>query len=263
MSYALDNAAPQAAARFTELERLYDPVSVRQLDAVAPAPGWRCWELGAGGGSVAVELARRVAPCGHVYATDLDPRWTSADAHAAVEVLRHDVVTDPPPAAGLDLIHARLVASHLAAWPAVLTTLVAALAPGGWLLVEELDPMQPYQPDPRTPTDHLVNRVGDAFTRVLAGGGGNPHLGRALSAQLTAAGLADVTAEGTVVAAHGGDHPAARLMQANAHQTAADLMARSDLTPSDLERYVTAMTQPATRFNMPVFWAARGRKAAA
>jgi ubiquinone/menaquinone biosynthesis C-methylase UbiE len=35
-------------------------------------PGWRCLEVGAGRGSMAVWLAQRVGPSGHVVATDVD-----------------------------------------------------------------------------------------------------------------------------------------------------------------------------------------------
>jgi ubiquinone/menaquinone biosynthesis C-methylase UbiE len=35
-------------------------------------PGWRCLELGCGNGSIAQALAERVAPAGHVVASDID-----------------------------------------------------------------------------------------------------------------------------------------------------------------------------------------------
>lgn len=258
-TYVLDNAAAEAADRFRELERLYDSSTFAQLDAVGVAEGWRCWEVGAGGGSVALELARRVGPTGTVWATDLDTRWTRAEVRAAALVLTHDVVREAPPVAELDLIHVRLVASHLPEWDEVLPRLVAALRPGGWLLVEELDPMHRYQPHPRDERDHLLNRVGDAFTATLASRGGNPQLGRDLGRQLTAAGLAEVTHAGLIVSARGGDHPAARLMRANAAQMAEELAQRG-ISRADLGRYAAAMSDPATSFLMPTFWAARAHR---
>jgi ubiquinone/menaquinone biosynthesis C-methylase UbiE len=34
--------------------------------------GWRCLELGSGNGWIAQHLAKRVAPTGHVVASDID-----------------------------------------------------------------------------------------------------------------------------------------------------------------------------------------------
>lgn len=254
MTYVLENTAPEAAARMTALEQLYDPMTRRQLDAIRVAPGWACWDVGTGGGSVAWELARRAS---RVYATDLNTQWTRPWLHA--RVLVHDVVHDPPPATDLDLIHLRLVASHLPEWDEVLPRLIPALRPGGWLLVEELDPMHPYQPDPRDERDELLNRVGDAFTAVLGSRGGNPQLGRRLHLQMAAAGLVDVESDGTVLTAAGNEWPA-RLMQANVLQMGDQIMAHSTLTESDLGRYLEAMNDPSTTFFMPTFWAARGRR---
>src|SRR5207249_8542478 len=52
---------------------------------------------------------------------------------------QHDAVADPLPEGEFDLVHARAVLCHLSAREAVLAKLVAALRPGGWLLLEEAD----------------------------------------------------------------------------------------------------------------------------
>ena len=56
------------------------------MERLGLAPGWRCWEVGAGGDSVVQWLAARVGPQGHVLATDIDitrpwpPQRADADA---------------------------------------------------------------------------------------------------------------------------------------------------------------------------------------
>jgi ubiquinone/menaquinone biosynthesis C-methylase UbiE len=55
------------------LEELFDPLSRRRRALVQP--GWRCLEVGAGRGSMAVWLAEQVGPTGHVVATDVDTRY--------------------------------------------------------------------------------------------------------------------------------------------------------------------------------------------
>jgi hypothetical protein len=70
--YVFDNAAEeQTRERFATLPRLYDPGTIRHLEALGVGAGWRCLEVGAGGGSVARWLAERVGPIGRVLATDI------------------------------------------------------------------------------------------------------------------------------------------------------------------------------------------------
>lgn len=52
-SYALDNTQPQAEQRFSSLEALFDPGTIRQLEAIGVDAGWNCLEVGGGGGSIA------------------------------------------------------------------------------------------------------------------------------------------------------------------------------------------------------------------
>ena len=52
-NYIFDNAAPQASQRFASLQTLYDSWTIRHLEATGIGPGWQCWEIGAGGGSIA------------------------------------------------------------------------------------------------------------------------------------------------------------------------------------------------------------------
>jgi SAM-dependent methyltransferase len=106
--------------------------------------GWRCWEVGAGSGTVAVWLAEQAFDPSigrgqvQVLATDVDMRFLEQLERPGLGTMRHDVVAEPLPATGFDLIHARFVLEHLPDREAVLDRLVAALAPDGWLVVESL-----------------------------------------------------------------------------------------------------------------------------
>lgn len=256
MTYVLDNDATQAVTRFEMLAQLYDPLTLHGLDTIDVSTGWSCWEVGSGGGSIALELAKRVGPAGYVYATDIDQRWVPAYAPEQLKFITHDATQDQPPATDLDLVHARLVLSHLPEWPTVLDRMIHALRPGGWLLIGELDPMFAYNPDPRTDVDNLVNRVGDAFTRLLGSRGGDPRLGRRLPGELARAGLVNVISQGTIKVSVG-PSPATQLMTANITQLAGELTA---LTGHELQRYCAVLAEPATVLHMPVFWLVAGRR---
>jgi 2-polyprenyl-3-methyl-5-hydroxy-6-metoxy-1,4-benzoquinol methylase len=51
-------------ARLRLLEEYHDPLSCAELDAIGVAEGWRCLDVGAGGGSVTGMLAERVGGTG-------------------------------------------------------------------------------------------------------------------------------------------------------------------------------------------------------
>ncbi|GAA4939230.1 methyltransferase family protein [Actinomycetospora succinea] len=196
MGYLLDNGQVQAGSRFEALGELFDASTFRHLDALGVGPGASCWEVGAGGRSVPDGLVERVGPGGRVIATDVDTSWLGASG-AVLEVRRHDVGTEPPPAEGLDLVHARLVLTHVPARDRALATMVAALRPGGWLVVEDADPaLQPLLcPEDRGPAEQLANRLRRGFRTLMAGRDADLALGRTLPRRLREHGLVDVAAD--------------------------------------------------------------------
>jgi hypothetical protein len=72
-------------ARLRLVEAGWDPATRRCLEMIGVTEGWACLEIGAGAGSIAAWLGRRVVPTGSVVAADIDPRLrprampTSAD----------------------------------------------------------------------------------------------------------------------------------------------------------------------------------------
>jgi SAM-dependent methyltransferase len=209
--YLLDNDAPQAMDRFTAFAALFDPSTFRHFDTLGLAPGWRCWEVGAGGTSVVRHLAERVGPDGRVLATDINLSWaTGAAADAGpdarpdagpetpnVELRVHDVALDPPPEGPFDLVHARLVLVHVPARDRALANMVAALRPGGVLLVEDADPaLQPRSCLEETgPAQVLANRLRSGFRSLLVEQGVDLAYGRTLPRRLREAGLVEVAAD--------------------------------------------------------------------
>ena len=176
------------------------------MEALGIQPGWRCWEVGAGGPSIARWLAERAAPgrVGQVVATDIDVSWIGDGLGPAVEVRQHDVAADDPPGGGFDLVHARLVLVHTPAREQALRRMVSALRPGGWLLLEDFDVA--WQPlgflDPYQPEHELANKVRRGFCTLLGQRGVDLEYGRKLPRLLAAQGLEDVAADGYAPVAH-------------------------------------------------------------
>lgn len=120
------------------IELAYDPLTRRRLLALGLGEGWRCLEVGAGGGSIARWMAGQVGPLGHVLATDICV-GALAGGPPNLEVRRHDILLDDLPAEGFDLVHARLLLMGLAQREHALGRLMTALKPGGRLLTEDHD----------------------------------------------------------------------------------------------------------------------------
>lgn len=257
--YVFDNAAEQQTrARFAALPRIYDPGTIRHLEAIGVGEGWRCLEVGAGGGSIASWLMQRVGLTGHVLATDGDTRFLETLAGPNLEVRRHDITSDLLPEATFDLVHARLVLVHLPEREAVLTRLATALKPGGWLLLEEFDSLS-MPPDPAFNPVERRPRLYDAMLRLMAERRADVRFGRVLPARLRAHGLVEVDAEGRVFLVQAGS-PWADLVKANFEQLRAAICASEGLTTEEFNREMANLDGSEYMYPSSIMWAAWGRR---
>jgi ubiquinone/menaquinone biosynthesis C-methylase UbiE len=262
--YVFDNAAEQPTAqRFASLETLYDPRTIRFLEATGIGPGWHCLEVGGGSGSIAAWLADRVSPSGHVLVTDIDPRFLGALAASNrpnVEVRRHDIGTDALPEEAFDLIHARLVLLHVPTAAAALDRMVTALRPGGWLVIEDFDPTFIDRSFPTTePADAVVATAFRALGELLVARGAGLAWGRSLYQRFLALGLARVGMEGHLTVRPGGS-VGAQLDAANFIQTRDAVVGAGRLTAEDLDRMLALLEDPACAFASPTMFTAWGRR---
>lgn len=195
--YLLDNQQAEAGRRFDALSTLFDPTTFRHIEDLGIGPGWRCWEVGAGGTSVVSWLAGKVGPTGKVVATDIDTSWAVSATAPQIEVRTHDVGAEEPPGAHFDLVHARLVLVHVPDRERALRSMIKALRPGGRLLLEDADPaLQPLIcPDEYGPEQQLANRLRTGFRTLLAERGADLSYGRRLPRLLREAGLHRVEAD--------------------------------------------------------------------
>jgi SAM-dependent methyltransferase len=113
------------------------------LDRLGLREGWRCVDVGAGGGDVTVALAALVGRDGRVYAVDSDPRArdvvaAAAAAAGAAQVLAitqaAEDLTLPEP---VDLAFCRFLLLHVVDPVAVLRRMAGAVRPGGWVVAQE------------------------------------------------------------------------------------------------------------------------------
>ncbi|WP_424216314.1 class I SAM-dependent methyltransferase (plasmid) [Streptomyces sp. BI20] len=185
---ALNKEIPTELARLHRLEELFDPISRQAIEHVLPPPDACCWDVGAGAGSIARHLTRRL-PRARITATDIDTRFLR-DLEPRVRVLEHDVTQDMPPTGPFDLIHIRMVLEHLPDRDRVVRRLIEWLKPGGSLVVVGVDLSQTG-----TSPHHALHTSTRAIAHFLATQlGTDATFTRALPPMLARAGMTDIGA---------------------------------------------------------------------
>jgi SAM-dependent methyltransferase len=262
MGYIFDNAVESLSTqRLDSIAMLYDERTISFLERIGVHAGWHCLEAGSGHGSIASWLASRVGDDGSVLATDIDPRFLVSALSRNVEIRRHDISVDPLPSNRFDLIHVRLVLIHVAKpWRAV-ERLVAALKPGGWLLIEDFDPSLVRRDLSCANANDaaLCNKVFATMRVLMMDRGLEVEFARNLYPNLLAMGLADVAMEGHLAVRPGGSI-GARLDQANLAQISEEAIARKLLTLEEVERMAAALESDEFAVLSPVMLSAWGRK---
>jgi SAM-dependent methyltransferase len=259
-AYSFDNAGQQGPARMDALAALFDPWTIRHLEAREVAPGWHCLEVGGGGGSIATWLCDQVGTSGRVVVTDIDTRFLEMLDRPNLVVLRHDIGADDPPPGTYDLVHARLVLEHLPGREQALARLVSVLKPGGWLVLEDFDSAS-LLPDPAHYPGEELLKAQQAVWRVMEARGLDRRYGRRCPAQLRAHGLEDVEAEGLLSLWRGGS-AGARLLRAAFEQLQGAMVGSGFITPAELARDLARIDDPDFVFPSPILWTMWGRRPA-
>jgi SAM-dependent methyltransferase len=258
-SYVFDNAGTQTPRRWTALECLFDAQTIQHLAARGVSIGWRCLEVGGGSGSIAQWLKQQVAPGGHVLVTDIDTRFLESLSDPILEVQQHDIGSEPLTEAAFDLAHARLVLSHLPSRERALRTMISALKPGGWIVIEDFD-WSSRAPDPTDRTAAAdFNKVQHAIWHFMTERGVNGTYGRQLWGRLRAHGLVEVDAVGRVSMYQGGS-PGAELSLAAVEQLRTALVQSGLVTEEEIEAYRALLGNADFAVQSQVMMTAWGRR---
>jgi SAM-dependent methyltransferase len=136
---------PNGEVEVSALRGLRDDVYRRPLatalDRLGIGAGWRCVDVGAGGGDVSVALAEVVGRSGRVYSVDSDPTARDEVARAAAAHSQVLAITQagedlllPEP---VDLAFCRFLLLHVLQPAVVVERMAGAVRPGGWVVAQE------------------------------------------------------------------------------------------------------------------------------
>jgi SAM-dependent methyltransferase len=249
--------------RLRVLARVLWPTTKALLDSVGVADTARCLDVGCGGGDVTLELARR-APNGHVTGIDFDAaklELARSEAAAAgisnIAYRREDLLAVPRDAARYDVIYARFVLTHLGDPAEGLAALCARLAPGGAIVVEDID----FSGHFCYPDSAAFRRYVELYAKVVASRGCDANIGPRLPALMRAAGLADISMNVVQPAGISGD---VKLIGPITLEAIADSVLQAGLTtPDALNKTVDDLyafaTADGTLLSMPRIIQAWGR----
>lgn len=126
-------------ARLRKIEDLLDPRTRGFLQKLGLKESMSFLEAGAGGGGLLPWLSETVGPKGLVVAVDLNTRFLKNLRQPNLQVLENDLTKMDLGREKFDFIHERYVLNHIPAYQDVVSKMKAALKPGGWLLLEDVD----------------------------------------------------------------------------------------------------------------------------
>jgi ubiquinone/menaquinone biosynthesis C-methylase UbiE len=217
--------------RLRVLSRVMRPSTTALLQRAGARPGWKCLDVGCGGGDVAFDLARMVLPGGHVVGTDIDDTKLALARAEAVEQHLHniaflhaDALRDIPDET-FDLVHARFLLSHLADPAAAVANMKKSLRPGGTLVLEDVDFKGYFCHPPHAAFDRYL----ELYTQAAHRKGGDPNLGRRLPELTREAGFEDIHMN---VVQHASTTGEVKIITALTMENIADAVARK-ASPSD------------------------------
>lgn len=189
--YVMQDKTPE---RLKALQDAIDPATFRRIKRLGLVRGWHCWEVGAGGGSIALFLSNEVGESGKVLATDINiDLMEGLPQPPNLTVFKHDVDKDAVPEGPFDLIHTRVVLMHGGInRAAVISKLISALKHGGWLILEEHDKYGTFN---LMSEDLAFGKALSMLTKAVESKGGSLSWARGLPTFLQDAGLLDVDAE--------------------------------------------------------------------
>lgn len=230
------------AERLRLLADAFDPGTLRWLSGRV-RPGNHCLVLGAGTEPIVRWLEEAVGCDGRVSRIDTNPSsWCQVSSESPQ--IPASVIRDLANGLGaFDLVHARFALVHARNKDEILAALVAAVKPGGLLVLEEPDFGSARALTGPEKLRQSFNNVQSAMELVFASLGFDHALGSRIPALLLQHGFRNVAIENDAAIVPGGS-PLAEVMAMSATELATAFVATGFASLNDIERYRAFATDP-------------------
>ena len=260
MAYLFDHQWKAERERLAAMEAAMDPFTIEHCQHIGVGEGWRCLEVGAGGGSIAEWLCKKVGPSGKVVATDLETKFLAAIEQPNLEVRKHDISHDELERDAFDLAHARKVHEHMTdPWPAF-QRMADAVKPGGWLFIEDTDLATLRHVNTRRP--ELFAKGYAAFLGALGKAGFNPTLGINLGVHLRKLGFEQVQMVGTCREGNGNDGKGGKIYKLTFERLRPKMVESGALTAAEADEFLAEICSADFAAVTAIHFGAWGRKPA-
>ncbi len=229
-------------------------LTIEVLDASGISRGWRCLEIGAGGGDITRWLADRVAPDGSVVAVDLETHWLEPLAGEVVEVRRGDFGQLDLGQASFDLVVAQMLLLHLPDPAEACRRFVELAAPDGQIVIHETDFT------PLTLADATASEAAGlvVMTDVMRAAGIDLALGPKVAGLLEAAGATVEQAETRPSDTFADGRLAAEITAITIER----FRDRTEVPPETIDAALAALRDSERRLTGPTRWVVRARVSA-
>jgi ubiquinone/menaquinone biosynthesis C-methylase UbiE len=186
-------AAGRERLRF--ISGILRPGTETLLDHVGIEAGFRCLDVGSGGGDVTTSLARRAGSSGQVIGIDMDAEKVEVARKEAqdqglrnVEFVVADLRDWEPPAE-FDAVYARFVLTHLPDPETAVQRFYRWVRRGGIVVLEDID----YNGCFTFPQHEAFRRYHKLYCEVVRRRGGDPNIGPRLPQLLRRAGFQNIS----------------------------------------------------------------------
>ena len=250
--YVLANDPDEVERRRMALLFAYHgPLTLTGLQSAGVESGWRCLEIGAGGGDITRWLADRVTPNGSVVAVDLETRWLEPLAGGLVDVRRGDFNELDMGTSAFDVVVAQMLLLHLPDAAQACRRFVQLAAAGSQLVIQDADFRQVALPD-ASPLEAQGLAV---MADVMRNAGVDIALGPKLADLLNAAGATVEQLESRPCVTPSDERLAAEITAITLDR----FRPRADAPAKAIDAAVSALNDTSRRFTGPTRWLVRAR----
>jgi SAM-dependent methyltransferase len=207
-------------------------------------------------------MAERVGLAGHVVAIDVDTRFADDSGWPQLEVRQANILDGHLEEGYFDVAHARAVIEHISEHEAALERMIAAVKPGGWLVIEDVDfggttaataAKYVYPPQYRD----IGERVYLAVEAVFRSIGADASFGPRLPGILKEMGLSEVGGEVRAPIVQGGR---GQFVGHSLEQLRPRLVGTGLITDDEIQTFLDLAADPASHHLPPMLVSVWGRR---